>query len=83
MRQKALTSPLFDNSTFAKNFAEKNLSNYFLSPQQHDFVDTTWLAYPLILSDNLNKTRTDLQIYLEKYNRRRILNGGERDQEPD
>jgi len=39
---------------------------YFILPKQHKSIYSGWLAYPLIVKDGVNFSRTDLQIFLEK-----------------
>ena len=57
------------NFDYLKNLIEKKLGNYFISPLQNQNVETIWLAYPLILKNKIpNKTRNDLQIFLEQKN---------------
>jgi CDP-4-dehydro-6-deoxyglucose reductase, E1 len=46
----------------------KNLSEYFIVPRIDKNISTNFLAYPVILKKNLNFSRKDLQIYLEKNN---------------
>jgi len=44
----------------------KKQKNHFIIPKIRKNVKTNFLAYPIILRDNLNFSRKDLQIYLEK-----------------
>jgi len=44
----------------------KKLDNYFIVPKVNKNVKTNFLAYPIILKDNLKFSRKDFQIYLEK-----------------
>jgi CDP-4-dehydro-6-deoxyglucose reductase, E1 len=44
------------------------LKNYFIVPKIKKNVKTNFLAYPIILKNNLNFSRKDIQIYLEKNN---------------
>ena len=37
-------------------------------PYTSPFIDTAWLAFPILLSDNTKFKRKDLQKYLEKKN---------------
>ncbi|MFL2890001.1 MAG: DegT/DnrJ/EryC1/StrS family aminotransferase [Pelagibacteraceae bacterium] len=46
----------------------KKLNKYFIVPRVDKKVKTNFLAYPIILRKNLNFTRKDLQIHLEKQN---------------
>jgi CDP-6-deoxy-D-xylo-4-hexulose-3-dehydrase len=46
----------------------KDLSEYFIVPRIEKHISTNFLAYPVILKKNLNFSRKDLQIYLEKNN---------------
>ena len=46
----------------------KKLNNFFIVPKISKNVKTNFLAYPIILKSNLNFSRKDLQIYLEKNN---------------
>ena len=39
---------------------------YFILPKQHKSIYSGWLAYPLIVKNGVNFSRTDLQIFLEK-----------------
>ena len=56
-----------------KNFNEiskflMQFKNFFILPKQLKNTKTGWLAYPITLKRDLNFTRTDMQIYLEKRN---------------
>ena len=44
------------------------MSNFFIIPKISKNVKTNFLAYPIILKSNINFSRKDLQIYLEKNN---------------
>ena len=44
----------------------KKYYDYFIIPKVEKNVNTNFLAYPIILRDNLSFSRKDLQIYLEK-----------------
>tara|TARA_B110000211_G_scaffold59791_1_gene67287 strand:+ start:1685 stop:2887 length:1203 start_codon:yes stop_codon:yes gene_type:complete len=46
----------------------KKFKNYFIVPKIEKNVKTNFLAYPIILKDNLNFSRKEIQIYLEKNN---------------
>mgnify|MGYP003951181633 CR=1 FL=1 len=46
----------------------KKLKNYFIVPKIEKNVKTNFLAYPIILKNNVNFSRKKLQIYLEKNN---------------
>ncbi len=56
------------NFNFLRDFIEKELSNYIITPKENYGVETNWLAYPIILKDISENIRTQLQIYLEKKN---------------
>ena len=47
------------------NFFNK-LNEFFITPVIHKSVKTNFLAYPIILKNNLKFTRKEFQIYLEK-----------------
>ena len=49
-------------------FLSQNLSinEYFFIPRSYENVKTCWLAYPLILQNNLYNKRKEVQIFLEK-----------------
>ena len=49
------------------NFLKK-LDNFFVMPKILKNVKTNFLAYPIILKNNLNFTRKKFQIYLEEKN---------------
>ncbi len=55
------------NFKFLKNFFTK-YNNYFKLPEQYDFVNTPWLAFPLVVKSNSKFNRTELQIFFEKNN---------------
>ena len=44
----------------------KNLKKYFITPNVEKNVKTNFLAYPIILKNEINFTRKEFQIYLEK-----------------
>ena len=46
----------------------KKFKNYFIVPKIEKYVKTNFLAYPIILKNNLNFSRKEIQIYLEKNN---------------
>ena len=46
----------------------KNYRDIFILPKQLKNTKTGWLAYPITIKENVNFTRTELQIYLEKLN---------------
>ena len=46
----------------------KKLKSHFIVPKIEKNVKTNFLAYPLILKNNLNFSRKEIQIYLEKNN---------------
>ena len=46
----------------------KNYKDIFILPKQLENTKTGWLAYPITIKDNVNFTRTQMQIYLEKRN---------------
>jgi CDP-4-dehydro-6-deoxyglucose reductase, E1 len=46
----------------------KKFKNYFIVPKIEKYVKTNFLAYPIILKDNLNFSRKEIQIHLEKNN---------------
>jgi CDP-6-deoxy-D-xylo-4-hexulose-3-dehydrase len=46
----------------------RNYKNIFILPKQLENTKTGWLAYPITIKDNVNFTRTQMQIYLEKRN---------------
>ena len=53
------------NFKFLKDFFSK-YNNFFELPNETPKMKTGWLAYPLILKNNIPFTRKNLQIYLEK-----------------
>lgn len=57
-----------NNFKFIKKFIEENLDDFIITPLELENVKTNWLAYPIILKENEDYTRTELQIYLEKKN---------------
>lgn len=57
-----------DNFNYIMSYLKQNLSNYFIFPKEDSKIDTIWLAFPLILNDQINQTRTELQVYLENKN---------------
>ena len=54
-----------NNFSYLKNFFSK-YGNFFELPNESKGIETGWLAYPLLLKDNISFNRKDLQIYLEK-----------------
>jgi len=46
----------------------KDYKNFFILPKQLENTKTGWLAYPITIKENVNFTRTQMQIYLEKRN---------------
>ena len=46
----------------------KKFKNYFIVPKIEKYVKTNFLAYPIILKDNLKFSRKEIQIHLEKNN---------------
>ena len=56
------------NFNFLRDFIEKELSNYIITPKENYSVETNWLAYPIILKDISENIRTQLQVFLEKKN---------------
>ena len=54
------------NFMLHRNFFKKN-QDYFIVPKIKESVKTNFLAYPIILKDNLSFSRKDLQIYLEEH----------------
>ena len=46
----------------------KKLKNHFIVPKIEKNVKTNFLAYPIILKNNVNFSRKKFQIYLEKHN---------------
>ena len=55
------------NFKFHCNFFKK-FKDIFIVPKIEKDVKTNFLAYPIILKDNLNFSRKELQIYLENHN---------------
>jgi len=53
------------NFKFLNNFFQQ-FPSIFRLPVQQDKVKTGWLAYPILLKNNVNFSRKDLQMYLEK-----------------
>tara|TARA_S200000501_G_scaffold378862_1_gene444310 strand:+ start:878 stop:2083 length:1206 start_codon:yes stop_codon:yes gene_type:complete len=45
-----------------------NFKKHFLTPIETSNSNSGWLAYPLIIQENKNFSRTDLQVFLEKRN---------------
>ncbi len=65
----ALSVSRSSNFQYLKNWIEKELSDFIITPLQKENVDTIWLAYPVILNNlNTKKTRNKLQIFLEENN---------------
>jgi CDP-4-dehydro-6-deoxyglucose reductase, E1 len=57
------------NRNFKLHFSFfKKLENYFIVPKIEKDVKTNFLAYPIILKDNLKFSRKEIQIHLEKNN---------------
>tara|TARA_B100000900_G_scaffold411973_1_gene432757 strand:- start:16156 stop:17364 length:1209 start_codon:yes stop_codon:yes gene_type:complete len=54
------------NFMLHSNFFKKN-QDYFIVPKIKEYVKTNFLAYPIILKENLSFSRKDLQIYLEAH----------------
>ena len=55
------------NENFFKHFEFfKKLGKYFIVPKINDYVKTNFLAYPIILKENLQFNRKNFQIYLEQ-----------------
>ncbi len=50
-----------------KNFFSK-FPKYFLTPQEYKLSNTGWLAYPILINEESNIERKNLQIFLEKLN---------------
>ena len=46
----------------------KKLDEFFILPKENIDAKTAWLAFPILIKENKNFTRTDLQIFLEKRN---------------
>ncbi len=53
------------NFKFLNNFFQQ-FPSIFRLPVQQDKVKTGWLAYPVLLKNNVSFSRKDLQVYLEK-----------------
>lgn len=53
------------NFNFLKNYFRK-YPKIFSLPTQLKHIKTGWLAYPIILNENINFSRKQLQIYLEQ-----------------
>ena len=64
------------NFSFLKIFFD-NYINYFKLPEKYDFVNTPWLAFPLVIKKNKKFNRKQLQIFLEdnKIQTRTIFTG--------
>ena len=62
---KTIVKIRIKNFRFLKSFFQQ-YPNFFRVPIQHDKVKTGWLAYPVLLKNNTDFSREDLQIYLEK-----------------
>ncbi len=43
-----------------------NFPNIFINPQENKNVDTAWLAFPILISENAKFSRREFQIYLEE-----------------
>ena len=43
-------------------------SMFFQTPKESDFVSTAWLAFPILIKENLSFKRKDFQIFLEERN---------------
>tara|TARA_B100001564_G_C20118833_1_gene437030 strand:+ start:188 stop:529 length:342 start_codon:yes stop_codon:yes gene_type:complete len=41
---------------------------FFQTPKESDFVSTAWLAFPILIKENLSFKRKDFQIFLEERN---------------
>ena len=54
------------NFLIHSNFFKK-FKDYFIIPKIEKSVKTNFLAYPIILKNNLHFSRKDLQVYLEKH----------------
>ena len=63
-----------NNLELRKRFFEEHnkffsqYSDFFILPKERSGAHTGWLAYPLIVKEESNVTRTELQIFLEKRN---------------
>ena len=55
------------NFRFLKKFFS-GYSNYFKLPEKYDYVNTSWLAFPLVIRENKKFNRTQLQIFFEERN---------------
>jgi len=55
------------NFNLHKKFFKK-FNNYFISPRIDKKINTNFLAYPIIIKENIQFDRKTLQIYLEKKN---------------
>ena len=55
------------NFRFLKKFFS-GYSNYFKLPEKYDYVNTSWLAFPLVIRENKKFNRTQLQIFFEDRN---------------
>ena len=53
------------NFNYLKNFFKK-FDKFFELPQETPNLITGWLAYPVILKNNLKFSRKDMQVFLEK-----------------
>ena len=56
------------NFDYIKSSLKKMLSNQLIFPKDDKNIKTIWLAYPIILNEEINASRTDLQLFLEKKN---------------
>ena len=54
-----------ENFNLLKNFFKSYPEQFYL-PDEKKYLRTAWLAYPIILKENSNISRKDMQIYLEK-----------------
>jgi CDP-6-deoxy-D-xylo-4-hexulose-3-dehydrase len=55
-----------ENNFFRLKTYFKKLPDLFNLPYQEKYLKTAWLAYPVLLKNNLIFSRRELQIYLEK-----------------
>jgi len=62
---KTIVKIRIKNFRFLKSFFQQ-YPNFFRVPIQEDKVKTGWLAYPVLLKNNTDFSREDLQINLEK-----------------
>ena len=62
---KTIVKIRIKNFRFLKSFFQQ-YPNFFRVPIQQDKVKTGWLAYPVLLKNNTDFSREDLQINLEK-----------------